>query len=195
MSRWYRTILIAVAVLVLLLSPRSSRWRATSTRSSGLDLTLAERAALVVGATVVIGSFLLYIAWHAKEGPAIGATLQGTAAAAALAAALASALYLGSVSGPLATENIDEWAARAGDRAAQALLVGSGLAGALWSLRSRSVHLATSRRRVARARAGTASSRARSTASGCGSPRHPRHVPTRTRRPSGNWSASASTRW
>ena len=147
----YRTVVLAVTVLALLV-PAIVAIPANINEIFACVVPIEVQADLVVGAILVIGAFLLLCGRHAE--PGVGATLQGTALWLPWMAALASsALYLASVSGPKSTEDIDKWAAMARDRAWQSLLVGGGLAGALWLL-----HAIVDRgypKAVGRARAGT----------------------------------------
>jgi hypothetical protein len=97
-----------------------------------VSLTDQQRLGTLIAVFVGIALVVAYLAWHGPDGGGYGATLQGTALWLPWTAALvSSALYLASNPiGQVATAN----ALTPGQRGAASLLIGSGLAGALWLL-------------------------------------------------------------
>jgi hypothetical protein len=131
MTRWSRSILIAVTVLALLV-PAMVAITVDINLILAVTLTDQQRLGVLVALFVGIGLLVAFLAWHGPDG-GYGATLQGTALWLPWSAALvSSALYLATNPvGEVATQNATF---SPGQRGAASLLIGSGLAGALWLL-------------------------------------------------------------
>ena len=131
MTRGTRSLLVAVTVLALLL-PAMVAFTGEMNLILGVSLADGQRFGIGSAMFVVIALVVAYLARHGPAG-GYGATLQGTALWLPWTAALvSSALYLATNPiGQLATKNATM---TAGQRGASSLLIGSGLAGAVWLL-------------------------------------------------------------